>query len=135
MHERLRLHRQSALCLPIVELGLGGEHLSDRQQLPRRRGLRTRWFCSPSLLGSRIGCQCQSETFCQADSGSTCSETGADGVTTSVPCSCGGNCGHGYFCHKPEDACLSDSDCAARATCNFDLTSQSWMCTGHICPF
>jgi hypothetical protein len=48
-------------------------------------------------------------------------------------CSCGGDCGHGYFCHTPKDACLDDSDCAG-GTCNFDLTSKAWMCTGVICP-
>ena len=88
-------------------------------------------FCSPSLLDNV--CQCFSERFCQADAGSSCSETGSDGVTKSVPCSCGGNCGHGYFCHTAKDTCLDDSDCA-RGTCNFDLTSRAWMCTAFICP-
>jgi hypothetical protein len=89
-------------------------------------------FCSPSLVGSPCGCN--SEIFCRADSGSSCSETGPDGVTKSVPCSsCDGNCGHGYFCHTAKDSCLDDNDCASGA-CNFDLTSQAWMCTGFSCP-
>jgi hypothetical protein len=88
-------------------------------------------FCSPSLVGSP--CECISEIFCQADSGSSCSETGPDGVTKSVPCSCDGNCGHGYFCHTPKDSCLNDGECAS-GTCNFDLKSKAWMCTGVICP-
>jgi hypothetical protein len=88
-------------------------------------------FCSPSLVGS--ACQCFSETFCQADAGSGCSVTGADGVTKTVPCSCGGDCGHGYFCHTPKDSCVDDNDCPGGA-CNFDLTSQAWVCTSQICP-
>jgi hypothetical protein len=50
-----------------------------------------------------------------------------------VPCLCGGQCGHGYFCHTPNDRCLDDSDCAS-GTCNFDLTRQSWICTACIPP-
>lgn len=88
-------------------------------------------FCSPSLVGS--SCGCNSEIFCHADSGSSCSETGPDGLAKSVPCSCDGNCGHGYFCHTTKDRCLDDNDCAGGA-CSFDLTSQSWMCTGLSCP-
>ena len=87
-------------------------------------------FCSPSLVGSP--CQCISEIFCQADSGSSCSVT-ENGVTKSTACSCDGNCGHGYFCHTSKDSCVDDNDCAG-GTCNFDLTSQRWMCTGEICP-
>jgi hypothetical protein len=88
-------------------------------------------FCSPSLVGSPCGCN--SEIFCQADSGSSCGETGPDGVMKSVPCSCNGNCGHGYFCHTAGDSCLNDSDCVG-GYCNFDLTSQAWICTGLSCP-
>jgi hypothetical protein len=54
-------------------------------------------------------------------------------VTKSAACSCNGNCGHGYFCHTARDACLNDGDCA-HGTCNFDLTSRVWMCTGVACP-
>jgi len=88
-------------------------------------------FCSPSLLGSP--CQCISESFCQPGSGGGCSETGPDGVTKSVPCSCTGNCGPGYFCHTPKDSCVDDSDCAS-GKCNFEVTSKLWMCTLMICP-
>ena len=90
--------------------------------------------CSPSLLGSSIDCVCVHQSFCQPDGGG-CFETGPDGVTKAVPCSCDGTCGHGYFCHTPKDSCLDDSDCApGTGTCNFDLTSKLWMCTGQICP-
>jgi hypothetical protein len=89
-------------------------------------------FCSPSLLMGGAACQCFSEAFCQADTGSSCSETGPDGVTKAVPCSCPGDCGRGYFCHTPKDSCVDDADCAGGA-CSFDLTSGSWMCTRQIC--
>ena len=74
-------------------------------------------FCSPSLVGSP--CQCIGEIFCPADAGRA--EL------------CGGDCGHGYFCHTPKDGCLNDGDCASGA-CNFDLTSRAWMCTRISCP-
>ena len=86
--------------------------------------------CSASLVGG--SCECISESFC-APNEKGCSKTGPDGVTVQVPCSCGGQCGHGYFCHTPKDSCLNDSDCAS-GTCNFDLTSQAWLCTGCINP-
>lgn len=89
-------------------------------------------FCSPSLVGSV--CQCTSESFCRPDAGGSCSEIGPDGVAKAVPCSCDGNCGHGYFCHTAKDTCVNDSDCATGTTCNFDLTSKAWMCTGVLCP-
>ncbi len=87
-------------------------------------------FCSPSLLGP---CGCISEAFCDASSAGACSETGPDGVTRSVPCSCSGKCGNGYFCHTPKDSCLDDADCP-RGACIFDLTSQAWMCASVLCP-
>ena len=75
------------------------------------------------------------ERFCQADSGSRCVEGGPDGAMTPTACSCAGNCAHGFFCHTSKDSCLDDSDCAPpNGRCNFEVTSQSWMCTGQICP-
>ena len=88
-------------------------------------------FCSPSLLNNF--CQCISASFC-APNESGCSETGPDGVTRQVPCLCGGQCGHGYFCHTPKDGCLDDNDCASGSTCNFDSTSQAWLCTACSPP-
>jgi hypothetical protein len=88
-------------------------------------------FCSPSLVGS--ACVCVSESFCKPGEGS-CSETGPNGVTVQVPCLCSGNCGKGYFCHNAKDSCINDSDCPAGRTCNFDLTSQSWVCTACVHP-
>jgi len=88
-------------------------------------------FCSPSLVGST--CACLSETFCKPGEAS-CSVTGPNGVTVQVPCMCSGNCGKGYFCHSAKDSCINDSDCPDGRTCNFDLTSQSWVCTACIHP-
>jgi hypothetical protein len=88
-------------------------------------------FCSPSLVNNP--CQCFSESFC-APGSSGCTATGVDGATKQVRCSCGGNCGHGYFCHTPTDSCLDDSDCAG-GICTFDLNSQVWLCaSGCIGP-
>ena len=53
---------------------------------------------------STISVSARAKTFCPpGDNG--CSETGPDGVTKQVPCSCYGNCGHGYFCHTAKDSC------------------------------
>ena len=88
-------------------------------------------YCSPSMVGSV--CQCASQAFCQPGEGG-CYETAPDGTTTQVACFCTGNCGHGYFCHTPKDSCVDDGDCAPGMTCNYDLTSQSWMCSNDLCP-
>jgi hypothetical protein len=58
-------------------------------------------------------CQCQSQSFC--------------GASTAPGTSCNGNCGHGYFCHTPNDRCIDDSDCGG-GLCTFDLTGQTWVC-------
>jgi hypothetical protein len=87
-------------------------------------------FCSPSLVNNY--CQCMSPDFCEPDSGS-CSECDANGCTQ-VSCTCGGNCGHGYFCHTPQDTCVNDSDCPVGNTCNYYVPSGLWRCTGCM-PF
>ncbi len=84
-------------------------------------------YCSPSLVDTF--CSCQSTAYCNPDAGGGCYEFGADGTWHQVPCSCGDSCGHGYFCHTPGDTCRKDGDCASGETSNFDLPSQTWMCT------
>jgi hypothetical protein len=74
-------------------------------------------FCSPS-----VG-PCDSKNFCHADSGTGCSA-----------CGCPGSCGDGYFCHTPKDSCLDDNGCVSGMGCEFDLTSQSWMCVYVAVP-
>jgi hypothetical protein len=89
-------------------------------------------FCSPSLVNNN--CQCFSESFCTAADQGSCAETGPDGILKAVPCSCGGNCGHGFFCHTAKDGCLDDSDCGG-GLCTFDLNAQAWVCAqGCIGP-
>jgi hypothetical protein len=85
-------------------------------------------YCSPSLVG--VFCACVSTAFCNPDAGGGCYEGNSDGTWTQVPCACGDSCGHGYFCHTPQDTCLNDSDCSNGSTCDFDLPSQTWICTG-----
>jgi len=91
---------------------------------------------------------CSSDSDCSAHAPCACrtssSDTGANSCATASNCridaDCGpgglcsaSQCGQGYFCHTPKDSCLDDSDCAS-GTCNFDLTSQAWLCTGCINP-
>jgi hypothetical protein len=65
-----------------------------------------------------------SEVFCQTGEGG-CQVNGKP-----VGCLCGGDFGHGYFCHTPKDGCIDDSDCAdGQGTCNFDQTSKTWLCS------
>jgi hypothetical protein len=68
-------------------------------------------FCSPTPISL---CVCTSQAFCNPPD---------------PHASCGDSCGHGYFCHTPQDTCLEDSDCTGHDTCNFDLPSQTWACT------
>jgi hypothetical protein len=84
-------------------------------------------YCSPSQVGALCGCM--STAFCNPDAGGGCYVGGPNGTWTQVPCSCGDSCGHGYFCHTPQDTCVNDSDCPDGNTCNFDLPSQTWTCT------
>jgi hypothetical protein len=79
-----------------------------------------RGYCSPSLVGAF--CSCVSPAFCKSGSG-TCSPG---------PCACGDSCGHGYFCHTKADTCIDDEDCKQGETCNFDLPTQSFVCTGCL---
>jgi len=70
-----------------------------------------------------------SQDFCQPGDGSCY----ANGVQ--VPCLCSGNCGHGYFCHTPEDSCIDGSDCPAdKGACIFDVTSKAWVCAAYEMP-
>jgi hypothetical protein len=77
-------------------------------------------FCSPSVVNAFCDCPdpmlCDSSTHCYADS-------------VEVPCACGDACGHGFFCHTPQDACLDDADCGSDETCNFDRLTRRWTCT------
>lgn len=82
-------------------------------------------FCSPSLVGNP--CMCLSAAACKPNEGS-CSPG---------PCVCGDSCGHGYFCHTPQDTCLDDGDCeaGAGATCNYDALEHRWNCArATLCP-
>jgi hypothetical protein len=77
-------------------------------------------FCSPSLVGAACQCPgspdlCDSSTHCFAG-------------TTEVPCSCGDSCGHGYYCHTPDDACLDDADCVGQGLCSYDRLKHRWSC-------
>jgi hypothetical protein len=89
-------------------------------------------FCSPSLVATL--CFCIGESFCKPGESAGCAETDSNGVTVQVPCSCSGNCGHGYFCHTPKDSCVDDSDCPAGKTCNYDQDGKSWVCSGCLSP-
>ena len=82
--------------------------------------------CSPSLVLK--ACSCASEVFCKPGSGQ-CTVNGVE-----VPCECPGDCGHGYFCHTPDDSCVDDSDCTVGNTCAFDRASKKWLCTDCIGP-
>lgn len=71
-------------------------------------------YCSPSLLNQF--CICPSPALC-----------GTDTSCSPGPCQCGDSCGHGYFCHSPNDTCLDDSDCA-NGSCNYDSIEKRWAC-------
>lgn len=75
-------------------------------------------YCSPSVVNDFCNCPttalCPDSAACYADG-------------TKVPCVCGDSCGHGYYCHTPNDTCLDDSDCA-QGTCNYDRLDQLWRC-------
>jgi hypothetical protein len=89
-------------------------------------------YCSPSVAAG--DCQCLSAAMCAL---------GPPGLlgtcyvnSTQVPCDerCGDSCGHGYFCHTPQDTCIDDSDCGNGGddeflpTCNYDVPSATWTC-------
>lgn len=77
-------------------------------------------YCSPSAL--RL-CGCPSTELCP-DSAACFDLAG-----TRVPCGgCGDSCGHGYFCHTPDDTCLDDSDCCGEGSCNYDSVRHRWDC-------
>jgi hypothetical protein len=78
-------------------------------------------FCSPSQVGH--SCSCPSPALCPTDGSTRCTAG-----NTPVPCACGNACGHGYYCHTKDDACLDDSDCAANSTCNYDTVEHRWTC-------
>jgi hypothetical protein len=89
-------------------------------------------YCSPSVLSL---CFCMSTALC-GDSGGGC--YAASGATTgpppgpgwtSIPCSCGDGCGHGFFCHTCSDTCVDDSDCDGGGTCNYDTLNHRWDCS------
>src|SRR5262249_55979876 len=56
-------------------------------------------FCSPSLVEAACDCLspdlCDSRTHCYAGS-----------PPQEIQCACGDSCGHGYYCHTPQDDCL-----------------------------
>jgi hypothetical protein len=114
-------YRDQAHWLVVAGGRIGRLQLVERLELPLLlRPVQRR----SSLVNNP--CQCASASFCRPGENG-CSETGPDGVTKQVPCACGGNCGHGYFCHTAKDSCLDDSDCAG-GICTFDLTGQAWIC-------
>jgi hypothetical protein len=80
-------------------------------------------FCSPSVVEG--ACDCLDAALCDPSEHLRCTVDGMD-----VPCECGDACGHGYFCHTPDDACLDDADCAGKGgTCNFDRLRHRWTCS------
>jgi hypothetical protein len=81
-------------------------------------------YCSPSQVN--VFCFCPSTALCK-DGGGGCYEGTSTGWKE-VPCSCGDACGHGYFCHTPNDSCVDDSDCK-QGTCNFDTQEKRWSCS------
>jgi hypothetical protein len=76
-------------------------------------------FCSPSVVDNF--CDCPSTALCGPD-------VHCWAGNTPVPCSCGDGCGHGYYCHTPNDTCLDDSDCVGQGTCNYDRLNNLWFC-------
>jgi hypothetical protein len=77
-------------------------------------------YCSPSQVSG--GCDCLSTALCGPDVHCWAGDT-------PVPCVCGDSCGHGYFCHTPQDTCLDDSDCTNWGTCNYDWLNTTWSCS------
>jgi hypothetical protein len=51
-------------------------------------------------------------------------------------------CGHGYFCHTPQDSCIDDSDCRVVTTtptgygpvCAYDVFDHRWSCPNLRLP-
>ena len=80
-------------------------------------------FCSPSLVNDLCACV---DTPCPPDAGAVCSVNGVE-----VPCMCN-SCGHGYYCHTRQDACLDDSDCPSGASCNYDTFTARWRCSACL---
>lgn len=71
-------------------------------------------YCSPSLVRESGGCW--DAELCQPDSGSC------------LGCHCQANCGLGYFCHTPNDACIDDSDCKM-GVCAYRIDDNRWRCS------
>jgi hypothetical protein len=76
--------------------------------------------CSPSQNG--VLCFCPSTALCGPDDQCMAGNT-------PVSCACGDSCGHGYFCHTPDDTCVDDSDCRNQDTCNYDRLNKLWSCS------
>lgn len=74
-------------------------------------------FCSPSRLDF---CWCPSEALCEPPSAGK---------------ECGDSCGHGYFCHTPQDSCLDDSDCSGSDDCGYDILQKRWRCAWPSCGY
>jgi hypothetical protein len=90
-------------------------------------------YCSPSLIGTVGSCFGPATCWPDAGEGSCSMYTPAAGWVN-VPCSCRVNCGHGYFCHTPSDACIDDAECEGRGTCNYDTEAKHWSCSGYVGP-
>jgi hypothetical protein len=58
-------------------------------------------------------------------------------VTLDPSCSSGISAGSiGYFCHRPTDACIDDTDCPQSAgpqICLFDVVATHWTCRQEMC--
>lgn len=90
-------------------------------------------YCSPSLVGISGSCVGAAACWPDAGGGSCSMYTPATGWVD-VPCLCPVSCGHGYFCHTPNDACIDDSDCEAGKSCNYDTEAKHWSCSSSVPP-
>ena len=96
--------RESASSSPANEC-IAGACLTDTDCGPDG-------YCSPSVT--------RSECVCLACEGS-------------ASCPYVDHCGHGYFCHTPQDTCLNDSDCNG-FKCAYDKQNKRWSCFFPSCP-
>jgi hypothetical protein len=83
----------------------------------------------------RVDADCGAGGYCsrsQPDACITCYFPGTcdpDAGTGPAACPAGHACGSAYFCHTPMDTCTDDADCAAPASCSYDLGAGHWACS------
>ncbi|CAN5503087.1 hypothetical protein BH09MYX1_BH09MYX1_32520 [soil metagenome] len=91
--------------------------------------------CRSSAEGGANACRqgnCRTDGDCGVVGKGYCSPSA---VEIDVYCRSGIPSGSfGYFCHTPEDECVSDTDCAGlMPACVFDVAKSRWACLGLAC--